>query len=499
METNTTTKQYEIPAEHLATLRKRLDSIGRRAAKLGVGSVDYQVGDTFMVPFVRDLHTENSWMRFNGDDQVLQALLETPGKVRYRQFCTVVLTAETPNLAGWDFCATLDHLHVDGESVNLLRVVPGLDQDLPEQFRTATAANCDHCHKTIATRINTFVVHNSTTNEWRQVGRSCLCDFLGGHDPHAVARMLQYLVDAGAACDEESGWGESSGRVESAWPIVNFLSIVACLVRLEGWVSRGKAKLDESLEATADTVLDILTPPHPRTPPAEQAAWRTMVAKFTPTADDIAVATRAMDYAREVLSERQDRSDYEHNLYVAVSLPAVLRKTAGISASLVPYYLKEVERQTIRETEARALSASQHFGEVGKRIDFYGKVLKVILIDGMYGMTYLHKILTREGNLVVWFGSSNPGMLHGREYRMTAGIKRHDVRDGIAQTIATRLTVWTDQGRYQAEVKAAKRALRDAKKAKADATAIATLTAAIQEAEQHLADTMVPDPTESAA
>ncbi len=224
-----------------------------------------------------------------------------------------------------------------------------------------------------------------------------------------------------------------------------------------------------------------------------------MVAKFTPDTDDIRVATRSMDYAREVLSERQDRSDYEHNLYVAVAMPAVLRKTAGIAASLIPYYLKEVERQTIRETEARLLSASQHFGEVGKRTDFYGKVLKVIPIDGMYGTTYLHKILTREGNLVVWFGSSNPGMRHGREYLLSAGIKRHDCRDGINQTIATRLTVWTDQGRYQAELKAAKKALREAKKAKADAVVLATLTVAVKEAEQHLADAMVPDQVESAA
>ncbi len=486
MESNTTTKQYEIPVEHLPALRKRLDSIARRAAKLGVGSVDYTVGDIFMVPFTRS--ATDHWVRFNGEEATLKNLIAmTPGAVSYRQFCIVTLDAETPALAGWEFCATLDHLHVDGDDVNLLRVVPGLDQNLPEKFRTATAANCDHCHKNISTRVNTFVVRNAETGEWQQVGRSCLCDFLGGHDPHAAARMLQYLLDADSACDEESGLGGST-RIESAWPITHFLAVVACVVRTEGWVSRGKARIDETLVATADLVLNLLTPPSPRASEADKIAWRNAVAKYAPDAYDTDVATRSLDYTREVLSERQDRSDYEHNLFVAASLPAVLYKTAGITASLIPYFLKEVERQTIRETEARLISASQHFGEVGTRMDFYGKLLNVFTIDGMYGTTYLHKILTREGNLVVWFGSSNPGMQRGREYLMTAAVKRHDTRDGIAQTIMTRLTVWTDQGRYQAEIKAAKKAIREAKRAKADVATLVGLTQVVQEAEQHLAD-----------
>lgn len=470
MDTNENTKTYSVHQDRVPALRKRLDSIARRAAKLGIGSVEYTVGPVVMVPFVRQ-DLRETWQRFTGTPEKLASL--SSACICYRPYCEVVLNATTPKCEGWEFAATLQHLNDEaGQAINLLRVSPRFEQELPHQFRTASATNCDHCHKNISTRRDTFVVHQIETNEWKQVGRSCLCDFLGGHDPHAAARQLEYALDAVSACDEESGWGGGGSSNQNGWSIGMFLALVAVCIRLTGWVSRGKAKADYSgaTKATADDVLYLLTPPSLYASEKEKQVYAEEIAKYAPQPCDLEVADRAFQYAREVLSENQDRSDYEHNLYVATLLPAATQRTSGIAASLIPYYLKEVEKQTIKEAEARLVGSSQHFGEIGKRLDLYVKLLNsVIQIDGNYGTTYLHKFLTREGNLATWFASNCPGMEQGTEYRISATVKAHNERNGVKQTALTRVTVFTDEGRAQAEAKEAKRVERAAKKAEREA------------------------------
>jgi hypothetical protein len=457
---------YQVAEERIEVLRKRLDSLSRRAAKLGVGSISYEVGPVFTAAYIRG---QEIWLRW---DWLRNPAVLADQPKRFRQFRFVKLTATTPRCEGWAFVATLQHLWDDEakQGINLLRCAPGFRGELPLRFRNADASNCDHCHKQIMTRKDTFVVHNPELNEWKQVGRSCLCDFLGGHDPHGVARMLEYGLEASAACgeDEEDKDPFSAGGSHKfdGVGISEFLAQTAACCRLEGWLSRSKARLDDcGPRATADLVNYLLDEPLSRDAKVI-AEWRADCIKYAPQPMDIELAGKALDYARERLGDKGEaRSDFEHNLYVAIVQPIVTQRTAGISAYLIPYYLKEVEQITLKEAEAHLVADSTHFGEVGKRCDLYVKLLKVIQIEGRYGTTYLHKLLTREGNLAIWFASSCPGLEQGVEYRLSAGIKKHDTRNGTAQTVLTRCTVYTELGRAQAEEKEAKRAEREAKKA----------------------------------
>jgi hypothetical protein len=452
---------YQVAVERVDLLRKRLDSLGRRAARLGVGSISYEIGPEFAAAYVHG--TTTGWVRWDWLNDPAK-LAELPK--RFRQFCFVKLTATTPRCEGWEFVATLQHLWDEEakQGINLLRCSPQFEGALPVHFRTATAAGCDHCNRAIMTRKDTFVVHNPTTDEWEQVGRSCRCDFLGGHDPHGVARMLEYGLEASTVCGEDEEdkdpFGGGSHRLDGVG-ITEFLAQTAACCRLEGWLSRGKARLaDCGPSATANLVLYLQDPPPSNT--KARADWDVLQAKFAPQPVDIEQASKALDYAREQLGDKGDaRSDFEHNLYVAIVQPCCTRRTAGITAYLIPYYLKEVERATLREAEVHLAADSQHFGEVGRRYaDLYVRLLKVIQIDGNYGTTYLHRLVTREGNVAVWFASSCPGMQQGVEYRVAATVKRHDTRDGAAQTTLTRVTVFTDEGRAQAEAKEAKKAAK---------------------------------------
>lgn len=165
-------------------------------------------------------------------------------------------------------------------------------------------------------------------------------------------------------------------------------------------------------------------------------------------------------------------SDYEWNLVVALSQETVDHKLAGIAASLIPYFIRDVERKTLREIEMKKVGDSKFFGEVGVRV----KGLVVTLLrerttEGQFGTTFIYKFVTADGNACTWFSSGNAGLKVGQEYMIDAGVKAHKEYNGVKETTLTRCTVYTEEGRRQAEEKAAKRAAKAAKKAAGAAAA----------------------------
>jgi hypothetical protein len=428
-----------------------------------VGALNYTVGAGHDVAYVYT--PDCRCVRHDPSKHSDLASLEREGHIRYVRFYPVTITGTTPALAGWTFTATLQHIAAEGEVINLLRAVPGLTIDLPHRFRTATPETCEHCNKTIRTRKETFVVaHEDGT--WKQVGRNCLADFLGGQDPHAVARALELLLsahDAASTDEDEDGFGGGGGGYVRRHGLRTFLATVAMLIRTEGWMSRGRARQLDAVCATADAALYYLTPPKPGT--EAYADWGKFVATHPIAAEDTTTADSAYTFARDTLCDRTDRSDYEHNLYVATIQETIDAKLAGIAASLVPYFIRDIERKALREAEAKAVGDSKFFGEVGKRSKgLIVTLLRERTIEGAYGTTWIYKFVTADGNACTWFASKNQQLKTGAEYMIDATVKAHKTYQGVAETALTRCTVYTDEGRRQAEEKAAKRAARARRK-----------------------------------
>jgi hypothetical protein len=449
------TLTYWIPEPRLPELQHKLDKLVRKAQRLGIGAVTYEVGAPENRPYVWEDGRYVVYQEGDPEDKI----------VHFRVF-PVAVTGTTPRLAGWSFVGTLQHLKDDtGVTLNLLRTVPGFQGKLPEEFRHRDASNCDHCCRIIPWRKDTYIVRNDETGEFKQVGRHCTQDFLGGQNPQAIASYLESVFSAQSLAEE---YGEESyggwGRAEIQYPISEFLTQTAAVVRVEGWLSRGKARYDEyGPPATADTVLYVLPPPP--FDRKERKEWEKVRERLAPTEVDAETAEKALEYAREFLSNKPDRDDYEHNLYVATTQPMIGSRLVGITASLIPYYLRHVERLVERERARTHARESEHFGVVGERSDYYVTPLKVIPVESMYGMSYLHKFLTREGNIAMWFASRNPELEIGKEYRVKATIKKHDEYQGTEQTFFTRVTVLTEEKRKLAEEKEARKIAREAKRA----------------------------------
>ena len=155
------------------------------------------------------------------------SMLETSPGIEIRMY-DVLLGGVAPKLNGWEFIAKIDHTH--GELGNILRSLPG--KTVPTKYRT-TGCICEHCNVNRYRR-DTFVLQNIETKEVRQVGSTCLKDFLGHEHPEALAKraeLLSYLntMALGFASLPGEGIGQWYLNLET------YLTYVAASVRDRGY------------------------------------------------------------------------------------------------------------------------------------------------------------------------------------------------------------------------------------------------------------------------
>jgi hypothetical protein len=264
---------------------------------------------------------------------------------------------------------------------------------------------------------------------------------------------------------EEGGWG---GGDPTAVSIETFLAQVAACVRVDGYLSRRKARETiPPMNATADDVLTLTLYP-PKSPSDAQVKW---ARERIVTRADCDLAAKALAHARsDSLSDRASRAadDFLYNLFVAAKQDAVTAKLAGIAAYLIPFYQREIEREVLRSAERESLAGSKYIGAVKDRPILQVRILSVRPVgqDSEFGTSLLHKALTSDGDVVVWFDRSDRDALEvGSEQWIKGTVKAHKEFDGVKQTTLNRVDLLTAELALVYRADAEKKAARAAKKA----------------------------------
>lgn len=394
-------KILSVPSFNLQTLISRLTELAAKAADLGVPAIQWTVGEG-TVHYVK-------WC------QCEVCIHEKEPRTYY----PVTVEGEAPKFNGWQLVAALEHTPAG----NVVRGVPGLI--VPERYRTA-ANDCDHC-QLARKRSETFVVF-SETEAYKQVGRSCIADFLG-HSTQFLeyAEYVREFESAFIDADEPGGFGHRDRSFDAHL----YLAYVGLALAKGGWVSRTQAR--ESINAgssTADLAVNLLFP-------------SVESKREYPTKEHFEEASAALAWVKSDLAGRQNLSDYEHNLVMIASKEAIEHRDTGIIASLIPAHRRALGKKL--EQQKRA-ATSQHFGTVGKREEFTLTVSNVYLVEGNYGVTKIHTLLDAAGNVAVWFSSSKQ-LKQGVTYVLKATVKSHGERNGVKQTVLTRAAVVLEDGK----------------------------------------------------
>lgn len=405
-----TVQQATIPIRNLSSLRDKVETLNRRAVRLGLEPLTLVLGAESTREF------DQNW--------------GVPVIVTY---IDVTIIGTDPVLEGWRLLAAVT-CQENGE--NLLRIVPGVE-DLPGYWRYTDSQRCDHCQVT-RQRKDVFVLRHTDGRE-TQVGRTCLGDFLGHISPEALIAGAETLFSARDLLNEASDSDPfDSDPGSDRWGIgpVSYLTITAACIRALGWKSRSQAQIEQKPATTDDVACVIFD----RRNSASTRAW---IAKhgILPVQDrDRDLAKKALDWARALPCE--GTSDYLYNLGVAARQDAVTDKTVGLLASAISAYQREVEK--IEQAKRENKPESSYIGEPGQKISTLLRLVTSRQIEGYRGAVTLARFEDEQGNIATWFASGAPEWLsdlNGSLTKLKFTIKKHDTYNGQKQTVITRVSL----------------------------------------------------------
>lgn len=330
------------------------------------------------------------------------------------------ITVEVEGVAvinDWRFVAALEHR----ESGNLITGVCGIE--VPERYYHCDAV-CEHCG-TNRERKRTFIVQNTKTGQFMQVGKSCLRDFTGGLSAELAAtcaETIKMFDTLGKVPDDYVGSTTIYFKTDLA------LAYAAEVVRNFGYVKSGDDR------CTRDRVDDyyLYNEEISRLPSHREAFIRDELALIdldVHSPEVKAYVVSALNWIRE----KEEDSNYIHNLKIICSEEYTPLKDLGILVSLVSAYNNALERAKRADSE----SVSQWVGDIGKRINIKVKSFKAVTSwESNYGVTFVWKITDICDNVFTW----KTGKYLTELNRLRGTVKNHSEFCGVKQTELTRCT-----------------------------------------------------------
>lgn len=318
----------------------------------------------------------------------------------------VLIDGAVPVLNGWEFIAKIDH--ANKELGNVVRSIPGVQVD--PMYRHV-GSNCDHCG-TNRVRRDTYLVRNVESGKVKQVGATCIKDFVGGNNPEAVAKLAELLSYA-----KEQGeyWSQSNLMADRRYiSLETYLSFVAMVYRQHGqFVTKTKSR-ETGQASTADI--------------SHSAFYNCMVHNHADNRlpVDFALAKEAIEWAQEIDGDNAGISDYLHNINVIAKSGIIENRSIGYASSIISSYLKS-RQQTTGPTQQ-----SEWVGEVGKMADFPESVV----VNVRHGRSFMGDFVvttfrTPEGNQLFAYGEYGEV---GAVVNLRAKVKAHETMMGKRRT-----------------------------------------------------------------
>lgn len=397
----TETKTYNIPEAKIEELRKLMMRVQKKCAKYGHDFHFAEVGETFEEVTV-------------------------DGRKYMVKFITVEASG-TALINNWEFVASIEHT-ANGNIVS--SGYSGIE--VPVKYRDSKPY-CDHCGSN-RYRKETYIVYNTVTGEFKQVGKTCLKDYTHGMDAGhiaALAESLAYLED----CASVDFGGFS---VVSYYEPKKFLQYVIETVKHFGYVP--SSEWESTRSKTSDFF--YLLEENWAASSEYKATLKETIKRinYEPLSDENSKSADAM--INWLFNEADDSSDFIHNLKVIFSGDYTRAKFFGYIAGLVPAYAKAVNKQQELAKATEDAKKSKYQGNIGDRIEVDVASAQIVTSWGtQWGMTYIYKFTDIHNNVYTWKTSNWYDLDKDVIKTIKATIKAHNEYRGTEQTELTRCKI----------------------------------------------------------
>lgn len=412
-------RTFYIHEANLERLQKKVNRIRTKCAKYGCDFHYAEIGEEFRV------------MNEGQQDEHVERF--------------VIVEAEgTAKVNGWKFAGTIDRT----EHGNIINAT--IDVEIPQRYFNCEL-ECEHCHSR-RHRSNTYLVYNEETQEFKQVGSTCLCDFTGGLSAESAAAYIELFESL-----MEFEAPAQGSHMKEYYPVETLLRYAVKFVEDIGYVSSYEPEV--GCRPTKEQVMDSYQFDYGRINKYDKERIEAYRDKFHPDYDAPKVVAEVAEILKYFEAIDPDNS-YLNNCHVIAQSKYIDYSAVGYLVSMVPTYLKAMERE-VKKAQAKAqleqeIKTSQFVGNVGDRITISdGKVDTITSWETMYGMTIRYKITDESGNVYMWDSSS--GIFNDREIDKIVGtVKKHDEFRDVKQTWLTRCRVtYKPYGEKSADSKSA--------------------------------------------
>lgn len=329
-----------------------------------------------------------------------------PNPIRSIELTIVEVEGVAPQIDGWSFKSLLNT--EDGDKY--IRSVPGFN--LPEELRTREV--CDHCK--INRKRNSYFFVANEEGDLKQVGSSCVKDFLGHSTPATIAAWFELIAAIGEfeEYDEEDGFGP---RARPVFDLNWIIHVVMEIIKQHGFVSRKKADETGNV-STGQSVHGFLEA-------IQKGEFK------VPAMDEVKIAEFIAFFNTQ---EDKEGSDYVYNVKQTINNESgyIAPRKFGVLAAAINSWMRH-------NVEASAVP-SEFFGAVGdKKVELELTVFNVFAYEGNYGVNYTNIMKDADSRVFIWKTTKDLGK--GNAVKLVGTIKDHEEYRNVKQTILTRCKV----------------------------------------------------------
>lgn len=434
-------ERFAIWEGHMDALKKKVKRIENKCEKYGCDFHFEEVGEEFREVEISATYNDDGILVSRATGEAMEK--DEKGRIATVEVVTCrFILVDVEGIAiinDWELVAFTEHT----DKGNIYSKV-NAEVEIPSRYR-ASDCFCEHCN-TRRARKNTCIVRNINTNEFKQVGNTCLKDFTRGMDASIVTMFASFKEAFEEAQEAPIG---GCGWRDRYLDKMEMLRYTAETIRHFGYAK------SESAHSTKSRMLDYYNVEHGGfNRVGEEDIKKKLLAEmkevgFNSKSEE---AKKMAEDALAWIAEQEAKNDYMHNLKVVASLEYIGWSNLGILVSLFPTHDREMareaerrlrEEQRLKELEQGKLS--DYVGEVGKRITrniVSGKVVTswTNCYDGWHETTtFMYKFVDDEGNILIWKTSSDVD--EHKVKQITGTVKEHNEFREVKQTILTRCKV----------------------------------------------------------
>ena len=360
----------------------------------------------------------------------VKEIINPDNNIKYNiEFTNVKISGNTI-INNWEFIATLEHT----EKGNIIKQY-NTSVTVPEYYMESDCY-CDHC-KTKRNRNNLYIIRNVETNEYKQVGRSCLKDYTQGLSAEYVGSIIECMDLFASYEDLKDNY--NGLHFHSMKKLETYLKYANLLTKKIGYMS---TKSDIS---TKYLVYDLVN--------NDKYIYERIREKFQIELSEADFDTdenkQEVHNIIEYFKSCDPKNDtFMNNLKIISNMEYTKEKNLGFIACMPNTYYKAIEKELEIETKKRQQQEikekqkeSSFFGEIGKRYKMEGNynITCVGGFDTQYNYTWIYHIIDNNTNdLFVWFTSGSLDETKSDYVKFDFTIKDHREYNGIKQNIVTR-------------------------------------------------------------